>query len=82
MQGTMTSTGNVYNSISSNANNQQQLHSFHLENQHELSNLQQDDYQQVLDQNPLFRRQFTHIAQTSTAIQVAWSHPTNFQKGT
>ena len=25
-------------------------------------------------------RVFTHVAQTSTAIQVAWSHPSNFQK--
>lgn len=25
-------------------------------------------------------RIFTHVAQTSTAIQVAWSHPANFQK--
>jgi hypothetical protein len=30
--------------------------------------------------DPLTVRQFTHVAQTATAIQVAWSHPSNFQK--
>ena len=34
----------------------------------------------LIEQNPLGRRVFTHVAQTSTAIQVAWSHPANFQK--
>lgn len=33
-----------------------------------------------IEQNPLSKRIFTHVAQTSTAIQVAWSHPANFQK--
>jgi hypothetical protein len=31
-----------------------------------------------IEENPLAMRIFTHVAQTSTAIQVAWSHPTNF----
>lgn len=39
-----------------------------------------EDYQLKLDQNYILKRHFTHIAQTSTAIQVAWSHPQNFQK--
>ena len=33
-----------------------------------------------IEENPLSLRIFTHVAQTSTAIQVAWSHPSNFQK--
>jgi hypothetical protein len=33
-----------------------------------------------IEENPLAMRIFTHVAQTSTAIQVAWSHPVNFQK--
>lgn len=33
-----------------------------------------------IEENPLAMRIFTHVAQTSTAIQVAWSHPANFQK--
>ena len=33
-----------------------------------------------IEQNCLLPRVFTHVAQTSTAIQVAWSHPSNFQK--
>jgi len=28
-----------------------------------------------LNANPIAARIFTHMAQTSTAIQVAWSHP-------
>ena len=32
----------------------------------------------AIDKNPLGQRIFTHVAQTSTAIQVAWSHPQNF----
>lgn len=31
-----------------------------------------------IEENPLAMRIFTHVAQTSTAIQVAWSHPANF----
>ena len=34
----------------------------------------------AIDLNPLGQRVFTHVAQTTTAIQVAWSHPQNFQK--
>lgn len=34
----------------------------------------------MIEQNCLASRVFTHVAQTSTAIQVAWSHPSNFQK--
>ena len=33
-----------------------------------------------IEQDCLAPRVFTHVAQTSTAIQVAWSHPSNFQK--
>lgn len=39
-----------------------------------------EEYQQTLNNDPLFKRSFTHIAQTSTAIQVAWSHPSNLNK--
>jgi len=31
-----------------------------------------------IESNCLLPRVFTHVAQTSTAIQVAWSHPSNF----
>lgn len=34
----------------------------------------------LIEKNCLAPRVFTHVAQTSTAIQVAWSHPANFQK--
>lgn len=42
----------------------------------EPTNLVQN--QQIIDENPLAMRIFTHVGTTSTAIQVAWSHPTNF----
>ena len=38
------------------------------------------DNMAVIESNCLSPRIFTHVAQTSTAIQVAWSHPSNFQK--
>ncbi|TNV85740.1 hypothetical protein FGO68_gene1972 [Halteria grandinella] len=34
-----------------------------------------DEAQAVLDQEPLMKRNFVLVAQTSTAIQVAWTHP-------
>jgi hypothetical protein len=33
-----------------------------------------------LDADPLHRRVFVLVSQTSTAIQVSWSHPANFTK--
>eukprot|EP00347_Sterkiella_histriomuscorum_P017339 403349764 len=39
-----------------------------------------DEYQIQLDQIPLLKRHFTHIAQTSTAIQVAWIKVSNTEQ--
>ena len=36
--------------------------------------------QTLINTNPLHQRCFTNVSQTSTSIQVAWSHPQNFQK--
>lgn len=36
------------------------------------------DNMALIESNCLLPRVFTHVAQTSTAIQVAWSHPSNF----
>ena len=38
------------------------------------------DNQTLINRDPLHSRLFTSITQTSTSIQVAWSHPQNFQK--
>jgi len=40
-----------------------------------------DEHTIRLNEDPLCKRNFTLIAQTSTAIQVAWSHPSNLEKG-
>ena len=40
----------------------------------------QDEHQLLLDGDHLIKRNFTLISQTSTAIQVAWSHPSNVSK--
>jgi len=41
---------------------------------------ERQENQLQINDNPLHQRVFTNISQTSTSIQVAWSHPQNFQK--